>query len=151
MFFCYTDGGCRASERNPGGWGVYIKTSSSQDTPTEKFGWALDTTSSIMELTAIKEALVALPKGASATLFSDSREALNYCEKLIPIWRKNGWKNTPKEFDIILIEINKLLLDKELNVTWTWIRSHNGNIGNERADALADKGAREAKRLISKK
>jgi ribonuclease HI len=25
MYFCYTDGSCRVSERSPGGWGVYIR------------------------------------------------------------------------------------------------------------------------------
>ena len=81
MYFCYTDGGARVSERNPGGWGVFIKTDKAQNIPFENFGWAIDTTSSIMELKAIKEALILLPAGVRATLFSDSikTRTKNWC------------------------------------------------------------------------
>ena len=151
MYFCYTDGGARVSERTPGGWGVFIKTSKAQDTPIEKYGWALDTTSSIMELTAIKEALLLLPVDAKAILFTDSQEAIFLIDKSIPIWRDNGWKNTPIDLDKLLREISDLLIEKKIQMTLSWIKSHNGNPGNERADALADQGAREAKKSIIKK
>ncbi len=35
--------------------------------------------------------------------------------------------------------------EKQLVPRWQWLRAHNGNAGNERADALAAQGAREAK------
>lgn len=146
MYFCYTDGGCRVSERSPGGWGVYIRPSKGDD--IEKFGGALDTNSTTMELTAVKVALELLPHGAKATVFSDSQEVLAYCEKSIPIWRENGWKNIPPKFETLLREVNCYLEDKNLKITWTWVRSHNGNTGNNRADKLADQGARQAKKLI---
>lgn len=148
MYFCYTDGGCRVSERNPGGWGVYIKTP--HDGPIEKYGGVLDTNSSIMELTAVKEALLLLPVGVKATLYSDSQQSLLLCEKSIPIWRENGWISTPKDLAPILREISDIMAQKNLKMTWKWIRSHNGNLGNERADALADQGAREVKRTLKK-
>ncbi len=34
---------------------------------------------------------------------------------------------------------------KRLVVRFQWLRAHNGNAGNERADELAAQGAREAK------
>ena len=37
------------------------------------------------------------------------------------------------------------ILEKRLVVRWQWVRAHNGNAGNERADELAATGAREAK------
>jgi ribonuclease HI len=146
MYFCYTDGGCRVSDRNPGGWGVYIRTPKGET--IEKFGGALDTNPTMMELMAIKEALNILPQGIPVTIFSDSQEVLNFCEKSIPVWQSNEWKNTPRIFDSILREISKILEEKKLKITWTWIKSHNGNVGNERADQLADQGARDAKKLI---
>lgn len=146
MYFCYTDGGCRVSERSPGGWGVYIRTPNGD--PIEKFGGAIDTDSTTMELTAVKVALDLLPIGVKATVFSDSQEVLSLCDKSIPIWRSNGWKNTPRILDSLLREISSNLEEKNLTITWTWVRSHNGNLGNEQADKLADQGAREAKKLI---
>jgi ribonuclease HI len=146
MYFCYTDGGCRVSERSPGGWGVYIRTPKGD--PIEKHGGALDTDSTTMELTAIKVVLGLLPQDAKATVFSDSQEVLSLCEKSIPIWRKNDWKNTPQRLESLLRDISSNLQDKNLKITWTWVRSHNGNPGNEQADKLADQGAREAKKLI---
>jgi ribonuclease HI len=103
-----------------------------------------------MELTAVKEALLLLPHESNATIFSDSKEVLMYCEDSIPIWRKNGWKNLPYQFEVLLKEINCILDTKKLSVKWTWVKSHNGNIGNEKADLLAGHGAREAKKLIKK-
>jgi ribonuclease HI len=47
-----------------------------------------------------------------------------------------------------LKEINSILEEKKLEVIWFWIRGHNGNIGNEKADLLAGNGAREVKKLI---
>lgn len=148
MYLCYTDGGCRVSERSPGGWGVYIRPPKGE--PIEKYGGEIDTDSTKMELTAVKVALSLLPDGAKATVFSDSQEVLSYCEKSIPIWRENGWKNIPHQFESMLREINSYLEEKNLKITWTWIRSHNGNSGNERADQLADQGARDAKKLLQK-
>lgn len=148
MYYCYTDGGCKVSERAPGGWGVYIRPPKGE--PIEKYGGALDTNSTMMELIAVKTALELLPASVAATIFSDSQEVLSFCEKSIPIWRANGWKNLPAQFESMLKEINSLLEEKNLKITWTWIRSHNGNAGNERADWLAGQGAREAKKLIEK-
>jgi ribonuclease HI len=146
MYLCYTDGGCRVSERSPGGWGIYIRPPKGD--AIEKFGGAIDTNSTIMELTAVKIALELLPKDIKVTVFSDSQEILSYCEKSIPIWRQNGWKNIPRELDPLLKAISSSWEDKNLTITWTWVRSHNGNAGNERADQLADQGAREAKKKI---
>lgn len=149
MYLCYTDGGCRVSERTPGGWGVHIRASSGE--VIEKFGGALDTTSTVMELTAVKVALELLPVSAKATVFSDSQEILSYCEKSIPVWKQNGWKNLPPKLETLLREVDALIEEKNLTITWTWIRSHNGNPGNERADLLANLGSRDAKKLLKDK
>ncbi len=148
MYYCYTDGGCRVSEHTPGGWGVYIRTPQGEE--MESYGGAIDTTSSVMELAAVKAALELLPRNAKATVFSDSQEIISYCEKSLPIWRQNGWKNLPKLLEKDLLAVESLLTDKELVITWKWIRSHNGNAGNERADHLANLGARDAKSEIQK-
>jgi len=148
MYYCYTDGGCKVSEHTPGGWGVYIRTPQGEE--IEKYGGAIDTNSSVMELTAVKVALELLPKEVKATVFSDSQEIISYLQISFPIWRENGWKNLPALLEKDLREIDLLLNSKRLNITWTWIRSHNGNAGNEKADHLANLGARDAKKEVQK-
>lgn len=148
MYYCYTDGGCKVSEHTPGGWGVYIRTPQGEE--IEKYGGAIDTNSSVMELTAVKVALELLPEEVKATVFSDSQEVISYLQISFPIWRENGWKNLPALLEKDLREIDLLLNSKRLNITWTWIRSHNGNAGNEKADHLANLGARDAKKEVQK-
>jgi len=41
--------------------------------------------------------------------------------------------------------IDRTIADRRLLVRWQWVRGHNENAGNERADQLAAQGAREAK------
>jgi len=42
-------------------------------------------------------------------------------------------------------KIDACIRDMQLVVRFQWLRAHNGNTGNERADELAAQGAREAK------
>jgi ribonuclease HI len=41
--------------------------------------------------------------------------------------------------------IDASIVEKKLVVRFQWVRSHNGNAGNERADELATSAARDAK------
>ncbi len=145
-FLCYTDGSCKKSEGTPGGWGLFVKRPDGD--VIEKSGWALETTTLAMELTAVAEALDCLPEGASATVYSDSKAALDCCERQLPIWRRNGWKNCEESVAPLIRRIDSMLSQKALKVEWTWIRGHNGNPGNEAADRLAAEGARRAKKEL---
>ena len=147
IYFCYTDGSCKKVKDSPGGWGVFIKCP--DGTEVERYSGAIKTTTSTMELTAIFHALSALPEGAHAVIFSDSQSALDYCSKSIPIWEKNGWKSVTAENPELLKSISTQLREKKPTIEWKWIRGHNGNQGNERADELAAKGAREAKAKLT--
>ncbi|OFZ01400.1 MAG: hypothetical protein A2070_13910 [Bdellovibrionales bacterium GWC1_52_8] len=146
QYLCYTDGACKKSKDTPGGWGIHIKVPNGEI--IDQYGGAIKTSVSAMELTAIAEALEQLPERASAVIFSDSKSALDYCSVQILIWRRNQWVGCKDPNIKLLQEIDRLLTDKVLKIEWTWIRSHNGNPGNERADELAATGAREALKKV---
>jgi ribonuclease HI len=142
-YFCYTDGSCKAADGAPGGWGYCIRPPAGP--AIEGYGKAKGTLAKIMEYRAVAEALAALPDDASVTVFSDNQSLVESLSKKLEIWRNGAFAKV----DPLVVEsvrrIDASVTGKRLAVTWQWIRAHNGNAGNERADALAAQGAREAK------
>ena len=144
---CYTDGSCKAGEGGPGGWGWVIR---SPDGPTlERYGKARGTLAKVMEYRAVAEALEALPAGSSATVFSDNQSLVENLTKNLETWRARDFAKVDPLIVDSLRRIARSLAEKDLTVRWQWVRGHNGNAGNERADALAAQGAREAKAEIA--
>ena len=142
-YHCYTDGSCKAAAGAPGGWGFVLK---SPGLPSlEGYGKATGTLAKVMEYQAVAEALAALPSGVSAVVFCDDRTLVENLTKNLANWVVNKFTNV----DPLLVEsarrIASSVRDQQLSVRWQWLRAHNGNPGNERADALAAQGAREAK------
>jgi len=86
--------------------------------------------------------------GEPAVIWSDSLYAVRGCNLLLPIWRGNGWKKIDANpnvrrrtiADVGLWRAVDLLLTQNALVTVDWCKGHFGIDGNERADALADKG-----------
>ena len=142
QYFCYTDGSCKAGEGAPGGWGFSVKQP--HGPPLEGHGNATRTLAKIMEYTAVAEALEALPAGAKATVFSDNQSLVENCRRHLDGWRERGWANVDATIVQIVKRIDALIVCKQLDLTWQWVRGHNGNAGNDRADELAAQGAREA-------
>jgi ribonuclease HI len=142
-YFCYTDGSCKTGEGTPGGWGFFIKSPTGP--ALEGYGKAFGTMAKVMEYRAVAEALAVLPEGASATVFSDNQSLVENLSKHLETWRARDFAKV----DPLIVEsarrIDACITTKRLVVSWQWVRSHNGNTGNERADALAAQGAREAK------
>ena len=145
-YLCYTDGSCKTGDGAAGGWGFVIKprdgaASDGDETPREGYGKARGTHAKVMEIRAVAEALGALPDRACAIVFSDNRPLVQSLA--------SGRMDALARADPLVADsarrILELLHDRQLVVTWQWVRSHNGNAGNERADWLARQGAREAK------
>ena len=53
-------------------------------------------------------------------------------------WKKNGWKTStkkPVKNKELWITLDELI--KKHNINWKWVKGHDGNINNEKADYLA--------------
>ena len=142
-YLCYTDGSCKAAHGGAGGWGFHIRPP--EGAPVEGHGKALGTLAKVMEYRAVAEALAALPENVEAVVFSDNQSLVENLAKNLDTWRARAFAKV----DPLVVEsvrsIDRTILDKRLVVRWEWVRGHMGNVGNERADALAAQGAREAK------
>ena len=97
-----------------------------------------------MELTAAIEALNALKGGQRVVLHTDSKYVMDGINEWLPNWKKRDWKTAAKK-----PVKNKDLwqaLDEAVarhEIDWRWVRGHDGNPGNEEADALANRGIDE--------
>jgi len=133
----YTDGSCKGNP-GPGGWGSVLRFG---DHVREFFGGELDTTNNRMELTAAIEALKLLKEPCRVVLTTDSVYVRDGVTKWIHGWRKNGWRTAAKK----PVKNQDLwrALDAEVarhEIDWRWVKGHSGHPGNERADALANRG-----------
>lgn len=133
----WTDGACKGNP-GPGGWGAWLQFGEHE---RELFGGEELTTNNRMELTAVIEALRALNRPCAVTLHVDSQYVMNGVTRWVPGWKRNGWRTADKK----PVKNRDLweALDAELarhQVTWQWVKGHAGDPGNERADALANRG-----------
>ena len=139
----WTDGACSGNP-GPGGWGVVIKRG---DVFTEMYGGEKATTNNRMEMLAAIQALESLPEGAAAIIHTDSNYVKDGLNKWIINWKKRGWKTADKkpvknqDFWMALDAANAAR-----KIEWRWVKGHNGDPGNERADELARQGCDEARR-----
>lgn len=136
----YTDGACRGNP-GPGGWGVLLIY---QDTKKTLYGGAQDTTNNRMEMQAVIEALKALKSECEVNLYTDSKYVMDSVNKWLPGWKKRGWQTSNKKpvKNKDLWEILDIAT-KEHKIEWHWVKGHTGNPGNEKADALANRGIDE--------
>lgn len=138
----YTDGSAKAGDGGPGGWGFVLRGGAEA---REGYGKATGTIAKVMEYRAVAEALAALPDGVSAQVFSDNLSLVENMQKKLDVWRVNGFAKVDPMVLESVRAIATAIEAKNLRLTWQWLKSHNGNAGNERADQLAAQGAREAK------
>jgi ribonuclease HI len=141
----YTDGACKGNP-GPGGWGVLLKFGS---TEKELFGGELGTTNNRMELTAVIQALQALKRPCQVTLHADSQYVLKGITEWLEGWKAKGWKTAAKQpvKNVDLWQrLDEVVSTAGHEIDWRWVRGHNGDAGNERADALANRGVEQAMR-----
>ena len=137
----WTDGACSGNP-GPGGWGAVLKSGEHEK---ELFGGEAETTNNRMELTAAIEALNALKKPSRVILHTDSTYVKDGLTKWIHGWKKKGWKTAAKK-PVKNQDLWQALdeANQRHEVDWRWVKGHAGDEGNERADALARQGAKDA-------
>jgi ribonuclease HI len=139
----YTDGACSGNP-GPGGWGAVLSYCGQS---RELYGGEpAGTTNNRMELMAAIRALESLTRPASVRLHTDSSYLRNGILSWLPGWKRNGWKTSSRQ------PVKNTDLWQRLDaaaarhqVRWLWVKGHAGNPGNERADALANRGMAEAR------
>jgi len=141
----YTDGAARGNPDGPGGYGtivVYIDSKGIEHI-REYSGGYIKTTNNRMELMAAIIGLEALTKPCQVALYSDSQYLVKaFNDKWIDGWIKKGWKRGKNE-PVKNIDLWKRLLKAKdpHEVTFHWVKGHNGHPMNERCDVLATTAA----------
>ena len=138
----YTDGACKG---NPGrgGWGALLRYGSHEK---ELFGGEPMTTNNRMELLAVIRALQALTRSSDVTVHTDSQYVQKGITEWISGWKARGWKTAdrkPVKNEDLWRELDAQVAAHR--VEWRWVRGHSGHPENERADALANRGAASAR------
>jgi ribonuclease HI len=121
MIVIYTDGACSGNP-GPGGWAwATAPTGEPSDT-----GGEAHTTNQRMEIMAAMEAL---------------RAHVDHCfrDSWHVGWKKRGWKNSQRQ-PVANRDLWEPFIEMVLargDVTFTWVKAHNGEQMNELVDALA--------------
>lgn len=137
----WSDGACSGNP-GPGGWGALLVFDGHEK---EMQGGEPATTNNRMELMAAIRALEALTRPCRVKLHTDSRYLKDGITQWIRRWKQNGWRTADKK-PVKNIDLWQRL-DAALarhDVHWVWVKGHAGHDGNERADALARAGLKEA-------
>ena len=135
----YTDGACSG---NPGrgGWGAIL---SDGEKTKEIYGGEGPTTNSRMEMMAPIKALALLKTPCDVIIRSDSQFLVRGASEWMPGWKAKGWRKAngkPVENEDLWLEIDRLMAFHD--ITWEWVRGHNGDPMNEKADHLANLGVK---------
>jgi len=133
----HTDGACSGNP-GPGGWGAVLAWNGHVK---ELKGGEAATTNNRMEMLAAIRALESLKRPSAVDLYTDSNYLKDGVTSWLARWKKNGWKTAarqPVKNEDLWRELD--LLCARHDITWRWVRGHDGNPGNERADELAREG-----------
>jgi ribonuclease HI len=131
----YTDGACSGNP-GPGGWCAILVFGQKE---LELSGGLSETTNNQMELQAVISGLSALKERCRVQVFSDSKYVVQaFNDNWIAGWKKRGWKNAKgdpvanRSFWEELISVAS-----KHEITWNWVKGHDGHDYNERCDELA--------------
>lgn len=136
----WTDGACKGNP-GAGGWGALLKYGAHTK---EIYGGELDTTNNRMELMAVIQALALLKRPCVVHVYTDSAYVQKGMTEWLAGWKQRNWRNSAKKpvknVDLWQ-ELDQLCQQHQLQ--WHWVKGHAGDVGNERADQLANLGVEQ--------
>ncbi len=155
----FTDGSSRGNP-GPGGFAAIVILqrisnvySSCETYVSEIGGFEPNTTNNRMELSAVIKGIAYILQDIESkkvssddipvNIYLDSAYVLNGATKWIYGWQKNNWvtsqKTSVENQDLWkeLVEALVIVKDKNIKITWTKVKGHNGVILNERCDEIA--------------
>ena len=138
----FTDGACSGNP-GPGGWGVVLRWNGHEK---ELFGGEAQTTNNRMELMAAISALESLTRHSEVVITTDSTYVLKGITEWLPSWKRRNWQTASKP-PVKNVDLWQRL-DAAVNrheVSWEWVKGHNGHPENERADELARRGIEDVR------
>jgi ribonuclease HI len=138
----WTDGACSGNP-GPGGWGAILEWGGRRK---ELHGGEAHTTNNRMELMAAIMTLETLTRPCAIDLHTDSQYVKNGITSWIFGWKKKGWRTAdgkPVKNEDLWRRLDAAV--QRHQVTWRWVKGHAGDEMNERADALAREGVKEAR------
>ena len=140
----HTDGACSGNP-GPGGWGAILDYNG---TRKEIYGGEPQSTNNRMELKAAIEALNILKRACIVEMHVDSQYVKDGITKWIHGWKRNGWKTADKK-PVKNLEFWQALDEaiKRHEISWHWVKGHDGHPENERADELARLGIADMKKV----
>ena len=109
-------------------------------------GGSQETTNNRMELMAAIVALETLNAPCQVVLTTDSKYVMDGITQWMANWKKRGWKTASKQ-PVKNVDLWQRLdaAVQRHEIDWQWVKGHSGHPGNERADALANRGIDEMK------
>jgi len=129
----YCDGACSGNP-GKGGWGVILIWG---DIVKEISGYEVETTNNRMEMKAAIEGLKIVKKNVDIEIYTDSKYLCEGITNWIHKWKKNRWLSKSKIIKNIDLWQELDVLANNFNISWNWVKGHNGDFYNERADKLA--------------
>jgi len=130
----FTDGG---ADPNPGkgAWAIILQAKGK----CKEFSQAYTrTTNNRMELLAVISGLEKLKEKCAVTVYSDSQYVVNGIEKgWAKSWRAKNWFRKSEPVPNADLWVRLLDLVDQHQVSFLWVKGHNGHPENERCDQLA--------------
>tara|TARA_R110000868_G_scaffold9937_1_gene48908 strand:+ start:90 stop:524 length:435 start_codon:yes stop_codon:yes gene_type:complete len=130
----FTDGACIGNP-GPGGWAALLRFNG---TEKEISGGEPETTNNRMEMMAVIAGLRTLTRPCHVNVTTDSQYVQKGITEWIHGWKKRGWRTADKK-PVKNVDLWQALDEAQSphEVTWHWVRGHDGHAENERVDQLA--------------